>query len=143
MEASSMSESLRKAILAGVGAISTVSEKSDELLDQLAEHGEELVQKTREKGDELIEKTKEKGDELAEKGTEVAGGISQDVLRTMMGMLTPEQRESLATSARSIADEYNENEKLAKEKVEKLESAKAETEALEEPHDCSDGVCKF
>jgi polyhydroxyalkanoate synthesis regulator phasin len=87
-----LTEGIRKAFLAGVGAVAYGAEKSQELVDELISKGELTVEQGKALNAELTRKVKETADEG-----------SDAVLRAHLKMMTPEEREAWVARAQKIA----------------------------------------
>ena len=102
---SEIQEGVRKALLAGVGAVAMTAEKSRELVDQLVKKGEEVAGQ----GKVLNEELKQK---LADQAEKLAGQLRQEpecevdrIVRDVRS-LTPEQRtELMERLSKDVADE--------------------------------------
>ena len=96
----SISEELRKVLLAGIGAVATTAEKSKDLVDALVAKGELTV----EQGKVLNEELKRKVSESIHQAKEKKSVCSQNKVLEQMDQMTPEQLQQI------------------KEKLEKLEN---------------------
>ena len=95
----SISEELRKVLLAGIGAVATTAEKSKDLVDALVAKGELTV----EQGKVLNEELKRNVSESIQQAKEKKSVCSQNKVLEQMDQMTPEQLQQI------------------KEKLEKLE----------------------
>ncbi|MBR2682671.1 MAG: hypothetical protein IKE22_05325 [Atopobiaceae bacterium] len=85
-------EGVRKAFLAGVGAVVYGAEKSQGLIEELIEKGEITVEQGKELNAELTRKVRETADE------------GQDaILRAHLKTMTPEQRAAWMSRAQKVA----------------------------------------
>ena len=96
----SISEELRKVLLAGIGAVATTAEKSKDLVDALVAKGELTV----EQGKVLNEELKRNVSESIQQAKEKKAASSQNKVLEQMDQMTPEQLQQ------------------GKEKLEKLEN---------------------
>lgn len=96
----SISEELRKVLLAGIGAVATTAEKSKDLVDALVSKGELTV----EQGKVLNEELKRNVSESIQQAKEKKAVCSQNKVLEQMDQMTPEQLQQI------------------KEKLEKLEN---------------------
>jgi polyhydroxyalkanoate synthesis regulator phasin len=96
MDATGVTDGLRKVFLAGVGAVATVGEKGGQVIGDLAERGETVVRQGRDLNSELTIK--------GEKATE---GVRDDLLRARMLAMTAEERTRFAQEAVELAAELN------------------------------------
>ena len=96
----SISEELRKVLLAGIGAVATTAEKSKDLVDALVAKGELTV----EQGIVLNEELKRNVSESIQQAKEKKSVCSQNKVLEQMDQMTPEQLQQI------------------KEKLEKLEN---------------------
>jgi len=114
-----LSNGVKKAFLAGVGAVAVGAEKSQELVDDLIKKGELTVEQGKALNEELTRKVKE-----------TTAEASEEVLRARLrGMSSEERAEWLARAAR-IAEELDAEEAAAAE-AEAEAAAEAEAEAEE------------
>lgn len=94
--AEGIAESVRKAFLAGVGAVAFGAEKSGELIDELVKKGEVTVDQGKDLNRELTRKTKE-----------VVDGAQESVLRTRLSAMSPEERARFIDQAQQLASDLN------------------------------------
>lgn len=89
-----MSDGLRRAFLAGVGAVALTAEKSQQVVDEFVKKGELTVEQGRAINAELTRKAKEAFDSTVSGATDAA-------LRAKLEGMTPEER---AAYAKKVAD---------------------------------------
>lgn len=89
-----MSDGLRRAFLAGVGAVALTAEKSQQVVDEFVKKGELTVEQGKALNAELTRKAKEAFD------TTVTGA-ADSALRAKLEGMTPEER---AAYAKKVAD---------------------------------------
>ena len=89
-------DGLRKMFLAGVGAVATGAEKTQEVVS-------ELVQK----GELTVEQGKTLNQELTRKAKEVVESTSDGALRTRLKAMTPEQRAAYAAKVAQMSEELD------------------------------------
>jgi len=97
---SDFAESIRKLLMAGVGAAAITAEKAKELLDVLSVKGEEVSAQGVEKGKEISEDLKRKLNEVIGRVSEMFregpdDEVNLDELLSVIGSLTGEQRAEL------------------------------------------------
>lgn len=97
----SISEELRKVLLAGIGAVATTAEKSKDLVDALVSKGELTVEQGKVLNEELKRNVSESIQQAKEKRVVSS---SQNKVLEQMDQMTPEQLQQI------------------KEKLEKLEN---------------------
>ena len=114
-----LNESMRKVILAGVGAVALGAEKSQDLLEDLVK-----------KGEETIEQGKTLNDELTRKVRETAESASDEVLRNKFRGMTAEERAEWLARAAKISEDL-EAEDAAAQEEEPEESEVVEPEEVE------------
>lgn len=90
------SDNVRKIFLAGVGAIATGAEKSQQLIEELVK-----------KGELTVEQGKSLNEELSRKAAKAAGETQDNFLRTRMSGMTPEEREAYVKKVQDMAAEIN------------------------------------
>ena len=116
-------DGLRKVFLAGVGALATTVEKSQEIVDDLVK-----------KGELTVEQGKALNEELKHKASSVSSDTEASILRGRMRVMTPEEREAYAAKVSQIKDDLNaEPVEVEAEPVEEAEDV--EPEAADEPKD--------
>lgn len=116
-----LSAGMRKAFLAGVGAVAVGAEKSQELVDDLIKKGELTVEQGKALNEELTRKVKE-----------TTAEASEEVLRARMRAMTPEERDEWLARAARIAEEIAAEEAAAAE-AEAAAEGEAEVETPDEP----------
>ena len=79
-----LSDSMKKIILAGIGAAATTSEKTKEILDDLVA-----------KGELTVEQGKVLNEELKHRGKQTCGEEKKTDVKEILNGLTPEQRAEL------------------------------------------------
>lgn len=89
-----MTDGLRKAFLAGVGAVALTAEKSQQVVDEFVKKGELTVEQGKALNAELTRKAKEAFDSTVNGATDAA-------LRAKLESMTPEER---AAYAQKVAD---------------------------------------
>lgn len=89
-----VSEGVKKAFLAGVGAVAIGAEKSQELVDDLIR-----------KGELTVEQGKNLNEELSRKVRETADSASDEVLRNKFRGMSVEERAAWIERARKISDD--------------------------------------
>lgn len=95
----SIAEGVRKAFLAGVGAVALGAEKSTELIDEFVKKGEITVEQGKDLNRELTVKAK------------VAIDDAQDtVLRTRLASMTPQERADFIDRARKVSSDLTAKE---------------------------------
>lgn len=92
-----LSEDVRKVMMAGIGALTTVTEKTQETIDSLAKKGEEALNQGQAMNERLRHKIKEIIDD--EKPEEKTG--KDEVLRALEHM-TPEEIEAVKAKLSSL-----------------------------------------
>ena len=118
-----LGESLKKVMLAGVGALATTAEKSKEILDDLVKKGELTVEQGKVLNEELKHNVKKA---VKENVTIKVKPSSPEELEELLDKMTPEQLDQL-------------KEKLAglgKPSAEEPEDAGKPQDALEDEKDC-------
>lgn len=96
MAAFNLTESVRKAFLAGVGAVATGAEKSAALIDELVK-----------KGELTVEQGKELNSELTRKAREAAGTAEEAALKAKLKNMTAEQRAAWIAKVSKLADDFD------------------------------------
>lgn len=82
------SESIKKILLAGVGAVAVTAEKSKELLDEMVEKGELTVEQGKVLNEELRHNIKKTVKENADAGAKKAAA---EEISELLAQMTPEQ----------------------------------------------------
>jgi polyhydroxyalkanoate synthesis regulator phasin len=88
----SLSDTARKIFLAGVGAVATGAEKSQELVQDLIE-----------KGELSVEQGKAVNEELKHKYEEATSDATDALLRARLKRMTPEERAAWIANAQKIS----------------------------------------
>ena len=101
-------DGMRKMFLAGVGAVATGAEKTQEVVDELIKKGELTVEQGKTLNEELTRKAREVFDDSADK-----------VLRTRLESMTPEERAAFAAKVAEMSAD--------------IDSASVKVEVEEEP----------
>jgi len=91
-----IAEGIRKVFLAGVGAVATGAEKTQELVDDFIK-----------KGELTVEQGKALNEELSHKVKEATTDGSDAILRTRLKTMTPEQRAAYAERVANISAEID------------------------------------
>ena len=110
-----LGDGLRKVFLAGVGAIATGAEKSQQII-------EELVQK----GELTVEQGKSLNEELSRKAAKAASDTEDSILRARLQNMNAEERAKYAQKVADIAIELDAKATTVESEV---EDAAAEDEA--------------
>ena len=85
-------DGLRKMFLAGVGAVATGAEKSQEVVEELVK-----------KGELTVEQGKTLNQELTRKAKEVIDGAGDSALRARLESMTPEERAAYAAKVAQMS----------------------------------------
>ncbi|MDO4537840.1 MAG: hypothetical protein Q4B54_06720 [Coriobacteriales bacterium] len=112
-------EGVRKVFLAGVGAIATGAEKSQQIIDELVK-----------KGELTVEQGKALNEELTRKAGKAAADTQDALLRARLAAMTPEEREAYAKKVADIAKDIETGATNVEVEVEE-----ATEEPAEEPAD--------
>lgn len=110
--------------MAGVGAIATGAEKSQQIIEDLVK-----------KGELTVEQGKVLNEELTRKAAKAASNTEDNILRARMENMSPEERDAYAKRVADLATEINEKATTVEVEVEEAEDeAKPEdtTEAADE-----------
>ena len=91
-----ITEGIRKAFLAGVGAVALGAEKTTELVDSLVK-----------KGELTVEQGKDLNRELTQKAKETVDGSQDSVLRARLSTMTPEERAAFIDRAKELASDLD------------------------------------
>ena len=91
-----ITEGIRKAFLAGVGAVALGTEKTTELVDSLVK-----------KGELTVEQGKDLNRELTQKAKETVDGAQDSVLRARLSTMTPEERAAFIDRAKELASDLD------------------------------------
>lgn len=105
-----LGEGVRRVFLAGVGAIATGAEKSQQIIDDLVK-----------KGELTVEQGKVLNEELTRKATQAASDAQDAFLRTHLEGMTPEEREAYAQKVAAMATEINEKATTVEAEVEEVD----------------------
>lgn len=92
-----LTEGLRKMFLAGVGAVATGAEKTQEVVEELVK-----------KGELTVEQGKTLNQELTRKAKEVIDNTSENAVRARMKAMTAEERAAFAAKVAQMAVEIDE-----------------------------------
>ena len=87
-----LTEGLRKMFLAGVGAVATGAEKTQEVVEEFVK-----------KGELTVEQGKTLNQELTRKAKEVIDGTSDRALRARLEAMTPEERAAYAAKVAEMS----------------------------------------
>ena len=87
-----ITEGIRKAFLAGVGAVALGAEKTTELVK---------------KGELTVEQGKDLNRELTQKAKETVDGAQDSVLRARLSTMTPEERAAFIDRAKELASDLD------------------------------------
>lgn len=112
-----LSDGVKKAFLAGVGAVAIGAEKSQELVDDLIRKGEVTVEQGKTLNEELTRKVRDTVKETTD-------GASDEMLRAKFRTMTAEKRAEWIARARKIAEDLE---------AEDVEAVDAEYETADEP----------
>lgn len=91
-----LTEGLRKMFLAGVGAVATGAEKTQEVVDELVK-----------KGELTVEEGKSLNQELGRKAKEALENTTDSALRTRLSMMSPEERAAFAEKVARMSAELD------------------------------------
>ena len=105
-------EGLRKVFLAGVGAIATGAEKSQQIIDDLVQ-----------KGELTVEQGKSLNEELSRKAAKAASDTQDSILRARLQNMTAEERANYAQRVADIASEIDAEATTVESEVEDAEDA--------------------
>lgn len=123
-----LSDGVKKAFLAGVGAVAIGAEKSQDLVEELIRKGELTVEQGKTLNEELTRKVKETV-------RETAGGASDEVLRTKFRTMSAEERAAWIANAQKIADDLEaEDAPVADAEYEVVSDDEAESDGDEGAH---------
>ncbi len=95
----SLEESVRRLLLAGVGAAAATAEKSQELLDELVKRGEQAIAQGQVLNEELRHGIKQA---IRETPTVNAAAQGGDALQKTLAALTPEQLAALKAQIEAL-----------------------------------------
>ena len=91
-----LTEGLRRMFLAGVGAVATGAEKTQEVLDEFVK-----------KGELTVEQGKTLNQELTRKAREAVDATTEGAVRARMKTMTAEERAAFAAKVAQMADELD------------------------------------
>lgn len=100
--ANNIADGVRKAFLAGVGAVAIGAEATSKLVDDLVK-----------KGELTVDQGKDLNRELTQKAKGAVDGAQETVLRAHLAGMTPEQRAAFVDRARSLASDLDAKEQEA------------------------------
>ena len=100
--ANNIADGVRKAFLAGVGAVAIGAEATSKLVDDLVK-----------KGELTVDQGKDLNRELTQKAKGAVDGAQETVLRAHLAGMTPEQRAAFVDRARSLASDLDATEQEA------------------------------
>ena len=109
-----LGEGVRKVFLAGVGAIATGAEKSQQSIEDLVK-----------KGELTVEQGKVLNEELTRKAAKAASDTQDNILRARMEGMTAEERAAYAKRVADIASEIDAKATTVESEVEEAESEDA------------------
>ena len=105
-----LGEGVRTIFLAGIGAIATGAEMSQQIVEDLVK-----------KGELTVEQGKVLNEELTRKATQAASDAQDAFLRTHLEGMTPEEREAYAQKVAAMATEINEKATTVEAEVEEVD----------------------
>ncbi|MCE5344033.1 MAG: phasin family protein [Eubacteriales bacterium] len=88
----SISEELRKLVLAGLGAASVATEKTGDAIETLAKRGEEVLAQGKDMNERLRHEIRQAMDETEEPAVSAVG---KDEVLSALDKLTPEERKAI------------------------------------------------
>lgn len=104
----SISENIRKLIMAGIGAVSAATEKSQDVLEQLAQKGEEAVSQGKVLNEQLRHEVKQA---VKEHVTMVERKpADKDGILSALNSLTPEERQEILDKLQKLSSEEKTDE---------------------------------
>ena len=102
---SDFGDSVRKLLMAGIGAAALTVEKSKELIDSLSVKGEEVAAQGKAAGEDIMRRVSERIDRIAEQLRErKSGGDEFDDLLDLVPGLTAEQKAALLRKLAEAAE---------------------------------------
>lgn len=107
-----LGEGVRKVFLAGVGAIATGAEKSQQIIEDLVK-----------KGELTVEQGKTLNEELSRKAAKAANDTQDSFLRTRLAGMTPEERAAYVKKVADIATDIDEKATTVEAEVEVVDEA--------------------
>ena len=105
-----LGEGVRKVFLAGVGAIATGAEKSQQIIDDLVK-----------KGELTVEQGKVLNEELTRKANKAASDTQDSILRSRLERMTAEERAAYAQKVADFATQINNRATTVESEVEEAE----------------------
>lgn len=121
MAGTSLGEGVRKIFLAGVGAIATGAEKSQQIIEDLVR-----------KGELTVEQGKAMNEELSRKAAQAAADTQDTILRTRLQNMTPEERAAYAQKVADMAASIDSEATTVDAEVEVVDEAADEESKAEE-----------
>ena len=119
--ANSIAEGVRKAFLAGVGAVAIGAETTTKLVDDLVK-----------KGELTVDQGKDLNRELTVKAKETVSGAQDTILRARLAAMTPEERAAFVDRAQSLASDLDAKDAEKSEDAEPEASCGCEAKGAEE-----------
>lgn len=116
-----LSEGLRKVFLAGVGAVATGAEKSQDVLNDLVA-----------KGELTVEQGKELNRELTHKAKEAVSSTSDTALKSKLRSMTSEERAAWVAKAQKMADDLDAESTKVEVEAEDVTDVEPDAEADED-----------
>ncbi len=113
-------EGVRKVFLAGVGAIATGAEKSQQIIEDLVK-----------KGELTVEQGKVLNEELSRKASKAANDTQDAILRSRLENMTPEERAAYAKKVAEMATEIDERATTVESEVAEADANESEDDAAE------------
>lgn len=113
-------EGVRKVFLAGVGAIATGAEKSQQIIDDLVK-----------KGEITVEQGKQLNEELSRKASKAASDTQDSILRARLENMTPEERAAYAQRVADISSEIDSRTTTVESEVEEADASVEADDAAE------------
>ncbi len=113
-------EGVRRVFLAGVGAIATGAEKSQQIIEDLVK-----------KGELTVEQGKQLNEELSRKATKAANDTYDSILRARLENMSPEERAAYAQRVADISSEIDSRTTTVESEVEEADPSTDEGEAAE------------
>jgi len=107
-----LGEGVRKIFLAGVGAVATGAEKSQQIIEDLVK-----------KGELTVEQGKTLNEELTRKAAKAANDTQDSFLRTRLAGMTPEERAAYVKKVADIATDIDEKATTVEAEVEVVDEA--------------------
>jgi polyhydroxyalkanoate synthesis regulator phasin len=113
-----LGEGVRKIFLAGVGAVATGAERSQQIIEDLVK-----------KGELTVEQGKTLNEELSRKAAKAASDTQDSFLRTRLAGMTPEERAAYVKKVADIASDIESKATTVEAEVEVVD------EVVDEPTD--------